>query len=301
MPIESLVSDASATSTTQCCATVSSTEPPGALRESGAPQTRLNCANAGVVVLDDGSSAGDRRSIPPLGARAGEGHPPCPAALRYDLVAVSDGRSSWRTRLGEFVRGQQLLGGLLGSLIVAGVALAALLSAHSAPRPSPGPGPAHSSSTTNTPAAPQPTFLSVLLTSGGDNPQTGDTQIDGEDFPNSVFYTQVNSLSSSQACQTAAYQDCRGTSWSLGAGYRRFTALLGVTNTSVSSGENAQVSWEVIGDQRVLRSGTFVANGPIRPISVPIAAQSSLTLVVSTNEPGLSEVITIVWGNARVS
>ncbi|MCA1696234.1 MAG: hypothetical protein LC749_16785, partial [Actinobacteria bacterium] len=158
--------------------------------------------------------------------------------------------------------------------------------------------------TPSTPAPSPPTsvYLSALTPSGGDNPQRGDVQLGSRDLPHSIFYTQPSIASPSPACENAPHFDCVATDYDLGdKGYRWFTADFGETNSSPSSGENAIAQWSVIVDSIAIKSRTYESNGPPLSLRVPLGHGHVLRLVVSTTEPGLSENIQIIWGNAKLS
>jgi hypothetical protein len=134
-------------------------------------------------------------------------------------------------------------------------------------------------------------------------PTGGDTQVGGRDFANSIFYDNISGKQSqASACQNVSDSNCQATEYDISnKPYRRFSATLGVTNSSPSSNDNAVAHWMVIVDGTVLKSGTFESNSSPRPVTVPIDGGHVLELLVSTTDPGLSESINVVWGSVQLS
>lgn len=163
---------------------------------------------------------------------------------------------------------------------------------------------------TRTPGQPSPPtkveYLKDLQPSGGDVPMTGDTQVGAADFPDSIFYDNVGgdsaSASAASACQNSPYNDCRATTYEIPSGhYHLFSAILGVTNTSPSSNQNAMAHWSVTEGSTVLKSGPFESNTQPQRIVISLIPGNTLQLLIGSDDPGLSEDVTFVWGNARLS
>jgi hypothetical protein len=159
-----------------------------------------------------------------------------------------------------------------------------------------------SSTQAATPAG--PVYLWKLTPSAGDVPMRGDTQADGRDFPNSIFYGDigVGKPSQAQACQGAPNEDCVATQYDISnEPNRQFSAVLAVTNSSPSSNENATAPWSITVDGAVAKSGTFESNSPPQQITVPLNGGHVLQLFINPTDPGLSETVNVVWGDAKLS
>jgi hypothetical protein len=160
--------------------------------------------------------------------------------------------------------------------------------------------------TVGKPKAPGPpataVYLSDLQPTDGDIPTRGDTQIENQDFPHSIFYESVSSTqqSNASACKNANVPTCRATDYSIASGgYHHFSAMLGV---NIDGGSHV-APWSLSVDGAVVKSSTVTVNSSPQQITVAIPPGNDLELQVST--PDLSGIAyrdaKIVWGNAQLS
>ncbi len=145
-------------------------------------------------------------------------------------------------------------------------------------------------------------YLSHRQPADGDIPKRGDTQIDNQDFPHSIFYEGISSTeqSNASACQNSSDPTCRATNYSIPSGeYHNFSAMLGVE----IEGGSHMAQWSLSIDGVVVKSSTVTVNSSPQQITVAIPSGKGLELEVST--PDLSGIAyrdaKIVWGNAQLS
>jgi hypothetical protein len=188
-------------------------------------------------------------------------------------------------------------------VLLAFVTLLAIFGVFHVATSSPGPpapsGPGDTGSTTTT--VPPAVYLSNLQPTNGDIPTRGDTQIDNQDFPHSVFYDNVSSSqqSSASACQKPNVFTCRATDYSIpSGGYHHFSAMLGV---NIEGGSHV-AEWSLSVDGVVVKSSTVTVNSSPQQITVAIPLGNDLELQVST--PDMSGIAylgaKIVWGDAQL-
>lgn len=123
--------------------------------------------------------------------------------------------------------------------------------------------------------------------------------MNGQDLPHSIFYDNISGKqSNARDCQSSSDSDCQATTYAIGG--RTFSAILGVANSSPSSREIAVAHWHISLGGVVVRSGTYTANGAPLPMSASVTGGHSLELMVGTDDPGVSESINVVWGNAQL-
>jgi hypothetical protein len=162
-------------------------------------------------------------------------------------------------------------------------------------------GPTPTATTTNPVTDhPTPTYLETLTPSEGDRPERGEAQLDGRNFPHSIFYEEIGGISTaSSGCQEE--DNCRATFYQLGGRYLLFTADFGIfAHGTSAAGQIATGEWRVAVDDKVESKGKVVANTTPESISVPLRGGQVLELRITVEEPGIGESNTGVWGNARV-
>lgn len=203
-----------------------------------------------------------------------------------------------RIRWGDVPGWLQVFLAFVGLLVILGVFRAATSSPGPGPPTPPGPSPTTESTTT----VPPTVYFSHLQPTGGDIPTRGDTQIDNQDFPHSIFYEGITSTeqSNASACQNASNPTCRATNYSIPSGeYHDFSAMLGV---EIDGGSHV-AQWSLSVDGVVVKASTVTVNSSPQQITVAIPPGKGLELRVST--PDTSGIAyhdaKIVWGDAQLS
>jgi hypothetical protein len=141
---------------------------------------------------------------------------------------------------------------------------------------------------------PEPVHLEKLASTSGEPPKRGDVKLGGRDFPESIFYENVQENSSNEEwCKR--YSECRGVSYELG-GHSRFKATFGITGTGEGTFGGL---WWVMVDGRVVKSGEVTVNQTPVPLDLPLDKGSVLELRAATET--YSGGVNIVWGNAELA